>query len=92
MADEYLYSKKDVCEMLGISYFTIENWYRWERKEISNGNVQEAYLPRPKKLDNVKGRPLRWSGKMIEELRDYQKKLVRGRNGRYGKYTNAVWH
>lgn len=29
---------------------------------------------------------------MIEELRDYQKKLVLGRNGRYGKYTNAVWH
>lgn len=92
MNEECIYSKKDVCTMLGITSFTIENWYRWERKEIENGNVEEPYLPCPEKLENAKGRPFRWSMKMIEKLRDYQKNIVHGRNGRYGKYTNASRH
>lgn len=92
MEDACIYSKYDVCSMLGISVFTIDNWYRWEKKEIENGRVKEYYLPRPEKLQNVKGRPLRWSPEMVAELRDYQSSIVHGRNGIYGKYTRARWH
>lgn len=90
--DNCIYSKNEVCQMLGITNFTINNWYRWERKEIENGDVEKAYLPEPLKLENVKGRPLRWSLNMIEELRKYQNSIVHGRNGKYGKYTNCAWH
>lgn len=34
MDDTCIYSKYDVCAMLGISIFTIDNWYRWEKKKL----------------------------------------------------------
>ncbi|WP_026669119.1 hypothetical protein [Butyrivibrio sp. AE3006] len=88
----YRYSKNDVCSILGITSFTLENWYRWERKEITNKAVTDNYLPQPIKLENQKGKPLRWSLEMVELLKAYQDQIVRGRNGKYGKYTNAHWH
>lgn len=92
MNNETLYSKKTVCEMLEITTFTIENWYRWEQKELQNGEITERYLPIPIKLQNVKGRPLQWTMDMIEILMKYKESIVHGRNGKYGKYTNAAWH
>lgn len=90
MSEGYIYSKSDVCYLLGITIYTIENWYRWERKEIQEGKVAKNYLPQPVKLENTKGKPLRWSEEMIEELEEYQKTIIHGRNGKYGCYTNLA--
>ncbi len=90
--EECIYSKNEVCQLLGITAFTLQNWYRWEKKEIECKEVTEPYLPVPQKLNNAKGRPLRWSLEMIEELKLYQHQIVKGRNGIYGKYTNLCWH
>lgn len=90
--DRCVYSRNQVCEMLGISVFTIRNWYEWQRKQLNNGDISEAYLPTPKKMKNVQGQPLMWSLEMVEQLRKYQSGIIRGRNGIYGKYTNAAWH
>lgn len=88
----YIYSRNDVCEMLGISTFTLTNWYKWERKELAENAVSEEYLPHPVQLEHEKGRPLRWSYEMVVELMSYKAHMVKGRNGRFGKYTNTRWH
>lgn len=85
-------NKNDVCNILGISQYTIVSWYRWQKKQLDNGEVSEEYLPRPKQQENVKGRPLMWSLEMLEELKKYQETIVKGRNGVYGKYTNPKKH
>lgn len=92
MVDECIYSKKEVCDFLGISTFTLEAWYRWERKEIQNECVWDYYLPQPLQIQNKRGKSLRWSLAMVEQLQNYQSKIIRGRNGVYGKYTNVACH
>ncbi len=87
-----LYSKKEVCGILDISEFTLDTWYMWESKDLRNEEVEEHYLPVPIKEMNTKGRPRRWTLEMIADLKDFQDSIVRGRNGRYGKYTNSKWH
>ena len=90
--DECIYPRNQVCEMLGISSFTIINWYQWQDKLIKTGEVRDKYLPVPKKMQNVKGRPLMWSLAMINQLRMYQEGIKHGRNGIYGRFTNAKKH
>ncbi len=90
--DECVYSRNQVCEMLGISSFTIINWYQWQDKLIKAGEVTNNYLPVPEKRQNVKGRPLMWSLEMINQLRTYQDSIKHGRNGIYGRFTNAQKH
>ncbi len=92
MFDECVYTKNDVCNLLGITIYTLNNWYRYERKELQSKSVEEPYLPHPMQIQNEVGKPLRWSLEMIDELRVYQKSIIRGRNGRFGKYSNARWH
>ena len=87
-----LYSGNDVCRMLGISAFTLDNWYMWEAKEIRNGEVTERYLPIPLKDKRLKGCPRRWTFEMVVQLMEFQGNIVRGRNGKYGKYTNPSAH
>lgn len=81
-----MYSADEVCKELKVSSWTLSNWYRWEQKLISDGN--ESYLPAPIKLEHTKGTPRRWTESMIEQLREYQKSIVTGRNGIYGVYSN----
>ena len=89
---KYMYSRKDVCEKLGISEYTLDTWYLWESRSLKNGDVSAHYLPVPVKDKSLKGCPRRWSLEMIIDLKDYQNKIVRGRNGIYGKYTNPACH
>ncbi len=89
---EYIYSKKDVCDNLGISEFTLDTWYLWESRDIKSGDVSQHYLPIPVKDKSLKGCPRRWSLDMIIDLKEFQKSIVKGRNGKYGKYTNPAWH
>lgn len=86
--DECVYSKRQVCDILGISSFTIANWYRWQKKLIESGEIEREYLPAPEKRENEKGRPCMWSLTMIDQLRRYQEGIVHGRNGIYGRYTD----
>ena len=78
--------------MLGISEFTLDSWYMWESKDLKEDENKEHYLPIPIKDKTLKGCPRRWSLDMIIDLRDFQNKMIRGRNGKYGKYTNPAWH
>lgn len=90
--EECIYSREDVCSLLGISVFTMRSWYNWQKKQIEEGIVQEEYLPHPQRIVNAKGQPLMWSLDMIDDLRMYQSSIVKGRNGKYGKYTNPRKH
>ena len=91
MGDD-LYSKQQVCDILGISFYTLNNWYRWQKKSLDSREISEEYLPKPIKITNAKGCPLMWTMHMIERLKEYKKRIVRGRNGEFGKYTNSRKH
>lgn len=89
MNKEVYYSINEVCEQLGITIWTLKNWYSWEKKRIEEG-ICEKYLPTPIRMNNTKGRPNFWTKDMLEELRDYQNTIIMGRNGNYGMYTNPT--
>lgn len=85
-----MYSAIEICEKLNISTWTLANWYRWERKLLNEGKIEESYLPEPYVITNKKGKPRRWTESMYEELLMYKSKIVIGRNGIYGKYSNPL--
>lgn len=87
-----IYSRNEVCDMLGISVFTMNTWYRWQKKQLDNGFVDKEYLPKPERQSGLKGQPLRWSMEMIGELRDFKSGIIKGRNGIYGIYSNPKKH
>lgn len=90
MTNVKLYSVDEVCKKLKITPYTLENWYRYETKLVDSGEVKERYLPKPIKLEHTKGSPRRWNEQMILQLKNYQKTIVFGRNGIYGKYSNPL--
>lgn len=92
MNNECIYSRREVCDILNISLHTLQCWYQWEKKELAKGNVESTYLPKPVQIMNMKGKPLRWSMDMIDNLKKYQSHIVKGRNGIYGEYTNSRVH
>jgi len=85
------YRADDVCEALGISIFTLTNWYRWQRKDIKAGEISEPYLPEPTRDSTQKGKPRVWTENDVKELANFKKHIVAGRNGIYGKYTNPCY-
>lgn len=88
MNETKLYSSDEVCKILGVSSFTLSNWYNWESKQLKEGLVTEKYLPQPVKLEHQKGKPRRWTEAMVEKLKEYKQNIVIGRNGIYGMYSN----
>lgn len=86
-----MYSADEVCKEVGISSWTLGNWYRWERKQIESGRVEGNYLPIPERRDDLKGKPRRWSADMVKELKNFKKSIVVGRNGIYGVYSNPLY-
>lgn len=82
------YRTKDVCEALHITSWTLTNWYQWERKALASGQILKRELPVPKKLADIKGSPRIWTEKQLEELKTFQKNIIRGRNGRMSEVTN----
>lgn len=86
--DQCIYNIEQVSKMLGVTIYTVRNWYMWQNKLIKSGEVEKKYLPIPEKQIHAKGKPSMWSLEMIDDLRMYQKDIVRGRNGNYGKFTN----
>lgn len=88
MNETKLYSANEVCEILGISTFTLTNWYRWEKMQIRDGIISEGRLPVPQRLKNCKGVPRRWTAKDVEALKEFKKNIVVGRLGVFGRYSN----
>lgn len=86
------YNVYETAEKLGVSFWTLKNWYMWENKRLKNGDVKKRYLPQPKIVENKKGKPRMWDEKMIEKLKKYKSKIVMGRNGIYGEFTNPLYH
>ena len=86
--NECKYNRIKVCEILGISTFILDSWYRWQKCLLNSGEIVKEYLPHPQKKCTLKGQPLMWSEQMIEMLKAYQEKIIHGRNGRYGRFTN----
>ena len=78
----------EVSQELGISIYTLKNWYIWERKLLAEGAITEPYLPQPIKMVEQKGKPNMWEDNMIPALKEYQKQMVVGCKGVYGKYSN----
>jgi hypothetical protein len=83
-----MYNASETCKILGITSFTLTNWYAWERKLIKSGRISEPYLPQPIRITNKKGKPRMWDSAMVEQLRAYQKTIVVGRNGKFGEFSN----
>ncbi len=84
-----LYFKvEDVCKMLGITTWTLTNWYQWERISLEEGTLTERVLPVPIKVTDAKGKPRMWTAHQITELREFQKNIIKGRNGVMAKVTN----
>ena len=88
MKNEKLYTDYEVCELLNISHWTLKTWYLWESRDIKNG--AERYLPVPIRLQNMKGRPKRWTKDMVNALKKYNSSIVKGRNGMHGAYSNPM--
>lgn len=88
MSNNKNYRAVDVCNELGISIWTLTNWYSWEAKRIKAGLVEKNYLPKPIRLVNEKGKPRVWTEDMLNALREYKNSIVIGRNGVYGIYSN----
>ena len=82
------YSANQVCEKLGITVWTLTNWYQWERISIEDGTLSSRLLPVPERDLTKKGRPRMWSESQLEELKVFQTSIVRGRNGVMAKVTN----
>lgn len=83
-----MYKANEVCDILGITIWTLTNWYQWERISLEDGTINERVLPIPTKVPNVKGKPRMWSDEQLEELKQFQTAIVRGRNGIMAKVTN----
>lgn len=83
-----MYKANEVCDILGITIWTLTNWYQWERISLEDGTITKRVLPIPTKVPNVKGKPRMWSDEQIEELKQFQTTIVRGRNGIMAKVTN----
>ena len=88
MNNEKLYTEIELCEILNISNWTLKSWYLWESRDIKKG--MDRYLPVPIKLSDRRGRPKRWTNDMVKQLQEYQKSIVKGRNGVHGEYSNPV--
>ena len=91
MQNEKFYNASQVCEKLGITIYTLTNWYNWQRKGLRDGLCKTPYLPEPIRQQNVKGKPRMWTDEMIKKLAEYQKGIVTGRNGSYGMYSNPYY-
>lgn len=85
---EGFYTTQEICEQLGITSYTLTNWYSWEKKRLAEGDVDEPYLPVPHRMYDLKGRPRMWDIQMLNQLKEYQAGIIVGRNGIYGKYSN----
>ena len=83
-----MYKADEVCNKLGITIWTLTNWYQWERISLEDGSLSERVLPTPEKLLEVKGKPRVWSDDQIDALRYFQSQIVKGRNGIMAKVTN----
>lgn len=92
MSKQKEYRVYELCNELGISFYTLSNWYRYQTKQLQEGVITERYLPEPIRLEDIKGKPRVWTEKMVSELREYQKNIVTGRNGVYGKYSNPLYY
>lgn len=89
MQNNNLLNAKELCEKLNISSYTLANWYRWENKMIREGLITERYLPTPVIDYSKRGAPRYWDNDMLEQLKEYKKHIVVGKNGIYGKYSNV---
>ena len=86
--DENVYNIKELCDELGVTLWTVRNWYGWEKKLLAENKDMKKYLPEPINLVNLKGKPRVWTKEMVDELKEYKKSIIVGRNGAYGKYSN----
>ena len=86
MSNEKLFTADEICKELHITIYTLRNWYSWEKKRIRAG--EKSYLPQAIRLEHTKGKPRVWDANMLEQLKEYQKTIVTGRNGIYGVYSN----
>lgn len=82
-----LYNRYEVAERVGVSTYTISNWYKVEKKMKNDVAGYVSKLPEPI-TDNTKcGQPKYWTEAQIKELMMFKKGMVFGRYGIYGKYN-----
>ena len=88
MSENKTYSQTELCEELNISTHTLTHWYSLEAVQLKEGLITEKYLPEPIRISDRRGKPRVWTQEMVDALRTYQSKIVTGRNGIYGAYSN----
>lgn len=78
-----------ICTELGITYWTLLNWYAWEKSALADGSITDNILPVPTRLNNQPGRPRDWTADDLVKLKEFQASIQHGRNGKMGKITNS---
>lgn len=88
MSNEKKFNYDQTAEQLNVSRHTLKTWYLWESRQLREGSITERYLPRPHIEPNKRGNPRYFTTEDIKALKKYQKTIVVGRKGKYGRFSN----
>lgn len=77
--EKELLSAREVCDKVGCSLVTLNNWYRF--KKLNPENELAQMLPLYVNNDFEPGRPRYWNVDDVTKLIAFKNSLVRGRYG-----------
>lgn len=79
MGEERVLSAKEVCEEVGCSLISLNNWYKY--KKLNPDSELGKILPEYANNDFEPGRPRYWKESDIVKILQFKNSLVRGRYG-----------
>lgn len=83
MAKDELLSLTELAIILGVSVYTINNWYSWKRKNPKHEYAKFLPDPQQKAPHSIR----QWKKSDVPSLVKFQKIIPRGRNGVMGGVT-----
>ena len=84
-----MYSADETAKMVGISIYTLNNWYKWNK---DTDYVKPENLPElPTYMQEKERAPRYWTKEAINVLIDFKSKLPHGRAGVMGDFNARSW-
>ena len=77
---------RELCKKIGISYQTLNNWYKWYNSLEDNSNINLP-IPELKRTRGVSGGIRYWVYDDISLLLKFKQGVIKGRLGVMGKIT-----
>lgn len=85
--DESLLTGAEVCVLVGISIYTLNNWYKFKKEQPKN-----KYAKMLPKYTQVQERQTRyWKREDIPKLIEFKTSIPQGVNGVMGKVTQKYY-